>query len=47
MFCVGDLVILKKWEKFGELMKFYGYGRIKCIVYDEENMCYFEMDWFV
>lgn len=43
--CAGDLVILKKREKFGESMKLYGYGRIKRIAYDEENTRYFEMDW--
>lgn len=43
--CVGDLVILKKREKFGETMKLFGYGRVKSIAYDESNVRYLIMDW--
>lgn len=43
--CVGDLVILKKREKFGETMKLFGHGRVKSIAYDEKNIRYLVMDW--
>lgn len=43
--CAGDLVILKKREKFGETMKLYGFGRVKRIAYDQDNTRYFDMDW--
>lgn len=43
--CAGDLVILKKREQFGKTMKLYGYGRVKDIAYDVENVRYLVMDW--
>lgn len=41
----GDLVVLKKREKFGETMSLYGHGRVTGIAYDEERRRYLEMDW--
>lgn len=43
--CTGDLVVLKKREKFGETMKVYGHGRVKSVKYDENKSRYLEMDW--
>jgi len=43
--CTGDLVILKKREKFGKTMKLYGYGRVKAVAYDQNNVRYLIMDW--
>lgn len=41
----GDLVVLKKREKFGKTMKLYGHGRVKSIAHDEDNNRYLIMDW--
>lgn len=41
----GDLVVLKKREKFGKTMKLYGHGRVKSISYDDDLTRYFIMDW--
>lgn len=43
--CVGDLVVLKKREKFGETMRLFGHGRVKSIAYDENDIRYLVMDW--
>lgn len=43
--CVGDLVVLKKREKFGETMKLFGYGRVKEVAYDERDIRYLVMNW--
>lgn len=43
--CTGDLIILKKREKFGKTMKLFGYGRVSGIAYDEEQTRYLLMDW--
>lgn len=43
--CTGDLVVLKKNEKFGKTMKLYGHGRVKSVAYDEDNVRYLVMDW--
>ncbi|SUB58476.1 Uncharacterised protein [Phocoenobacter uteri] len=43
--CKGDLVILKKREKFGKTMKLYGYGRVIAIAYDEYNVRYLKIQW--
>lgn len=43
--CPGDLVVLKKREKFGKTMKLYGHGRVKSISYDENSRKYLNMDW--
>lgn len=44
--CVGDLVILKKREKFGKTMKLYGHGRVKGIAHDKEKIRFLVMNWF-
>lgn len=43
--CKGDLVVLKKMEKFGTTMKLYGHGRVISVSYDENNIRYLIMDW--
>jgi len=43
--CKGDLVVLKKREKFGKTMKLYGHGRVSSIAYDKNNVRYLVMDW--
>jgi len=43
--CKGDLVVLKKREKFGKTMKLYGHGRVSSVAYDESNTRYLVMDW--
>ena len=43
--CAGDLVILKKRERFGKTMKLYGHGRVKSVAYDENNVRYLVMKW--
>lgn len=43
--CKGDLVVLKKREKFGKTMKLYGHGRVNSVAYDENNIRYLIMDW--
>jgi hypothetical protein len=43
--CAGDLVVLKKREKFGKTMNLYGFGRVNQIAHDEDNVRYFIMDW--
>lgn len=43
--CVGDLIVLKKREKFGKTMKLYGFGRVMKICLDKENIRYFEVSW--
>lgn len=43
--CVGDLIVLKKREKFGKTMKLYGFGRVIKICRDEEHVRYFDVDW--
>ncbi|GAA5188927.1 hypothetical protein [Ferrimonas gelatinilytica] len=43
--CKGDLVVLKKREKFGKTMKLYGHGRVSSVSYDENNIRFLNMDW--
>ena len=43
--CPGDLVVLKKREKFGKTMKLYGHGRVAAVEYDDRNGRYLRMDW--
>ncbi len=43
--CKGDLVVLKKREKFGKTMKVYGHGRVSSVAYDEDDIRYLEMIW--
>lgn len=41
----GDLIILKKRQKFGETMQLFGFGRVKRLRTDEEGRRYLEMAW--
>lgn len=41
----GDLIILKKREKFGKTMKLYGHGRVTGAKYDADGNRYLLMDW--
>jgi hypothetical protein len=41
----GDLVVLKKREKFGETMKLFGHGRVKSIAYNDAGNRYLVMEW--
>jgi len=43
--CAGDLVVLKKVEKFGKTMKVFGHGRVKAAAIDENGYRYLKMDW--
>lgn len=43
--CKGDLVVLKKREKFGKTMRLYGHGRVRSVACDENNIRYLIMDW--
>lgn len=43
--CKGDLVVLKKREKFGKTMKLYGHGRVSALATDENNVRYLKMQW--
>lgn len=43
--CRGDLVVLKKREKFGKTMNLYGHGRVKSVAYDDDNTRYLNMNW--
>lgn len=43
--CKGDLVVLKKREKFGKTMKLYGHGRVNSVAYDDDSVRYLNMDW--
>jgi hypothetical protein len=42
---VGDLLVLKKRQKFGETMWLYGHGRVNGIRYDSENHRYLTVGW--
>ena len=41
----GDLIVLKKREKFGKTMNLYGYGRVSAIRYDQDKVRFLEVDW--
>ena len=41
----GDLVVLKKIQKYGKSMCLYGHGRITSIEYDTDKIRYFKMRW--
>lgn len=41
----GDLIVLKKRQKFGETMRLYGHGRARAVRHDENGHRYLEMDW--
>ena len=41
----GDLVVLKKREKFGKTMLLYGHGRVTGVKNDQEQNRYLEMSW--
>ncbi|MGR2740197.1 hypothetical protein ACUY1T_17270 [Billgrantia sp. Q4P2] len=43
--CKGDLVVLKKREKFGKTMKLYGHGRVSSVAYDQNNTRYLLVEW--
>lgn len=43
--CPGDLVILKKREKFGRTMMLYGHGRVRSVTHDENECRYLLMNW--
>jgi hypothetical protein len=43
--CKGDLVVLKKREKFGKTMKLYGHGRVTALATDENNVRFLQMEW--
>lgn len=43
--CAGDLIVLKKRERFGETMKVYGHGRVKAAAYDSNGNRYLRMNW--
>lgn len=43
--CVGDLVVLKKREQFGKTMNLYGWGRVRELALDDDNIRYLKMDW--
>jgi len=45
--CKGDLVVLKKREKFGKTMKLYGHGRVNSVAYDDNNVRYLKMNWSI
>jgi hypothetical protein len=41
----GDLIVLKKRQRFGETMQLYGHGRVTGIRHDTSSNRYLEMDW--
>lgn len=41
----GDLIVLKKREKFGVTMRLHGHGRVTGFQYDQDGDRYLEMDW--
>jgi hypothetical protein len=41
----GDLIVLKKREKFGKTMLLYGHGRVTGVKYDQNGNRYLEMNW--
>lgn len=43
--CPGDLVVLKKIEKFGKTMKVFGYGRVEAVAIDDNGFRYLKMNW--
>lgn len=43
--CAGDLVVLKKREKFGKTMRLFGHGRVASLATDEDGYRYLKMQW--
>jgi hypothetical protein len=43
--CAGDLVVLKKREKFGESMTLHGHGRVSRVEIDDQGHHALVMDW--
>lgn len=43
--CVGDLIVLKKIEKFGKTMMLFGKGRVTGMKYDDDDRRYLTMNW--
>lgn len=43
--CAGDLIVLKKRQKFGETMRLYGHGRVLAARHDDNGRRYLEMNW--
>jgi len=43
--CSGDLIILKKVEKFGKTMRLFGHGRVKTTKEGADGRRYLLMDW--
>jgi len=43
--CAGDLLVLKKVEKFGKTMRLYGHGRVKAAKEGNDGRRYLEMQW--
>ena len=41
----GDLIILKKRQRFGETMQLFGFGRVRRRRTDEDGHSYLEMNW--
>ena len=41
----GDLIVLKKRQKFGKTMRLYGHGRATSWAFDSDNNQYLIMDW--
>ena len=41
----GDLIILKKRQKFGKTMRLYGHGRAESWAFDHDGNRYLKMDW--
>lgn len=41
----GDLIVLKKRERFGETMRLYGYGRVTGFKCDADGHRYLTMEW--
>lgn len=43
--CAGDLVVLKLQNIHKQVMKLYGFGRVRRVAHDENNTRYLMMDW--
>ena len=41
----GDLIILKKREKFGKTMLIHAHGKVTSLQSNKEGMMYFKVDW--
>jgi len=43
--CPGDLLVLKKIQRFGTSMRLYGHGRVRATGTGEDGRRYLKMDW--